>query len=63
MYRVRETQEAVRDVTSLATYIIDEFKNKKAALDLDFLERYDEKIQGLTIFPFGYRSVEFEYRG
>lgn len=32
MYRVRETQEAARDVAGLAIYIIEEFKNKKAAL-------------------------------
>ena len=61
MYKVRETHEAMQDVTNLAFYMVDEFKNQKAALD--FLDHYDEKIQGLTTFPFGYRGVGFEYRG
>lgn len=51
----------MQDVTDLAVYMIEEFKNQKAALD--FLDRYDEKIQGLMTFPFGYRGVGFEYRG
>lgn len=61
MYKIRETQEAMRDVTNLALYIIEEFGNQKAAMD--FLDRYDEKIQGLRTFPFGYRGIGFEYRG
>lgn len=50
MYKIRETQEAMGDVTNFALYIIEEFGNQKAAMD--FLDRYDEKIQGLRTFPF-----------
>lgn len=59
-YELKETLEAVHDVTNLAKYMIDEFKNHKAALD--FLDNYDREIQKLKTFPFGYRGISFEYR-
>ena len=60
MYKLRETYEAVQDVTGFALYMVEKFKNPKAAAD--FLESYDKKVNGLRIFPFGYRGVGFEYR-
>lgn len=60
MYKIKETLEAINDVTNHAKYIIDEFKNHKAALD--FLDNYDKEIQKLKTFPFGYRKIGFEYR-
>ena len=36
MYKIRETQEAVKDVTDLAVYLIENFENPKASHD--FLE-------------------------
>ena len=61
MYKIRETQEAVKDVTDLAVYLIENFENPKASHD--FLERYDKEIQQLKTFPFGYRGISFEYQG
>jgi len=60
-YKLRETTEAIEDVTNFATYMIDAFKNRKAAID--FLNEYDVQIQRLKTFPFGYRGVKFEYQG
>lgn len=60
-YSIRETNEAVQDVTALAAYMVDEFKNHKAALD--FLDRYDIEVSRLSSFPFGYRGISIEYRG
>lgn len=61
MYKVRETSEAIADVSNLAIYQIEEFKNAKAAID--FLDTYDKKIRSLETFPFGYRGISFTYRG
>jgi len=46
-------------MTNLAAYMIKEFKNQKAAIA--FLDRYDEAVQILEDFPFGYRGISFEY--
>lgn len=61
MYKIRETLEAVKDVTDFAIYMIEKFKNPKAAYD--FLARYDKEIQQLKTFPFCYRGISFEYQG
>lgn len=61
MYRIKETQEALQDVTHLAFYMMQKLKNQSAALN--FLDEYDQKIRNLETFPFGYRGVSFEYRG
>jgi len=61
MYKLRETDDAIDDVTSLAIYMIREFSNDIAAMN--FLDTYDEKIEALKTFPFGYRGLGFEYRG
>lgn len=61
MYKIRETPEAIADVSNFAIYQIKELKNPKAADD--FLNTYDEKIKSLATFPFGYRGISFEYRG
>lgn len=60
-YNLYETKEAVEDVIKLATYMIEEFKNPKAALD--FLEKHDREAVVLKNFPFGYRGISFEYLG
>lgn len=60
-YSLRETEEAIGDVTKLAAYMIKEFENHKAAIA--FLDRYDEAVQILGHFPFGYQGISFEYRG
>ena len=60
-YRIRETLEAIKDVTGLATYMLSELENEKAAMD--FLDKYDRKIEALKTFPFGYKGISFEYRG
>jgi len=60
-YNIRETNEAINDVSSLAAYMIEQFANHKAALD--FLDRYDLEALRLTSFPFGYRGISIEYRG
>jgi plasmid stabilization system protein ParE len=60
-YSIAETHEAIHDVTALAAYMIDEFKNHKAALD--FLDNYDYEVNRLSTFPFGFRGIGIEYRG
>ena len=60
-YSLKESEEAIGDVTNLAAYMIKEFKNQKAAIA--FLDGYDEAVQILGDFPFGYRGISFEYRG
>lgn len=61
MYKIRETQETLKDVTDFAVYMVEKLGNPKAAYE--FLERYDKAIQQLKTFPFGYRGISFEYRG
>lgn len=61
LYKLKETNEAIKDVTELATYMIDRFKNQKAASD--FVDRYDSEATQLCNFPYGYRGLSFEYRG
>lgn len=60
-YKVVVTQEALEDVSNLANYMIDIFKNQKAADD--FLNDYDRQVQFLSTFPIGYRGISIEYRG
>lgn len=60
-YNLRETKESIEDMSKLAVYMIEEFKNHKAALD--FLDRFDYEIKALSLFPFGYRGISIEYRG
>ena len=60
-YNIRETREAIQDVTDLAVYMIEEFSNHKAALD--FINKYDAEVSSLRFFPFGYRGISIEYRG
>ena len=61
MLSLNETPEAKRDLSNLITYMIEELFNDKAAID--FLSHYHDKMNTLRIFPFGYRSTSFEYRG
>ena len=60
MYRVMPTKEAENDVSSLVAYMAYQLKNEQAARR--FLHEYDKQIDSLTIFPFGYRGIGFEYR-
>lgn len=60
-YSLRETKEAIEDITRQAAYMIEELENHKAALD--FLDKYDEEVKRLACFPFGYRGISLEYRG
>lgn len=60
-YSVIETIEAVDDVINLASYMMRELKNQKAAYD--FLSRYDKEAKKLGFFPTGYRGIGLEYRG
>lgn len=60
-YKVVVTQEALEDVSNLAIYMIDTFKNQKAADD--FLVAYDRQMKMLSAFPIGYRGISIEYRG
>lgn len=60
-YRIRETNEAIQDVTNLAAYMINELKNHKAAMD--FIDAYDKEAGNLITFPFGFRGISIEYRG
>lgn len=60
-YKVVVTQEALEDVSNLAIYMIDTFKNQKAADD--FLDAYDKQVEVLGTFPIGYRGISIEYRG
>ncbi len=59
-YKVVMTQEALEDVSNLAIYMIDTFKNQKAADD--FLDAYDRQVEVLSAFPIGYRGISIEYR-
>lgn len=59
-YKLFKTNEAVEDVTKLAVYMIDKFKNRKAASD--FMNAYDKQVEDLKYFPFGYRGISLEYR-
>jgi plasmid stabilization system protein ParE len=61
MYDLYETPESMEDISGLASYMIKEFMNDKAALD--FLSNYSDKIEGLKTFPFGYKGISFEHRG
>ena len=61
MYRVMPTKEAENDVSSLVAYMVYQLKNEQAARR--FLHEYDKQINSLTIFPFGYRGIGFEYQG
>lgn len=60
-YKVVVTQEALEDISDLAKYIIDTFKNQKAAND--FLDVYNRQVEVLRTFPIGYRGISIEYRG
>lgn len=60
-YSIKETKEAIKDVARLADYMIHKFKNHKAAKD--FIAKYDREAKALGYFPFGYRGINFEYRG
>lgn len=60
-FSIKETNEAIQDVTNLAAYMIDKFKNHKAALD--FLDDYDKEVCDLNHFPFGFKGISVEYRG
>lgn len=60
-YKLVTTQEALEDVSNLAIYMIDTFKNQKAADD--FLDAYDRQVKVLSAFPIGYRGISIEYRG
>lgn len=60
-YRVLETREALEDVSNLAIYMINTFKNQKAADD--FFNAYDRQVKNLCVFPIGYRGISIEYRG
>ncbi len=44
-YKIVVTQEALEDVSNLSKYLIDTFKNRKAADD--FLDAYDRQVEVL----------------
>ena len=58
--KIVENIEAGRDVENFVMYMMEAFKSKKAVID--FLKDYDKSVESLKTFPFGYRSVSFEYR-
>ena len=53
-YEIVMTREALEDVSNLSKYMIDTFKNRKAADD--FLDAYDKQVEVLGTFPIGYRG-------
>lgn len=60
-YSIRETIEAIEDVTRLAAYMIDELNNHKAAFS--FITKYDKEVNLLSYSPFGYKGLNFTYKG
>ena len=61
MYKLKPTREARDDVRNLAAYMINSLKNLQAATG--FLKKYDQQIRSLTLFPYAYRGIGFEYHG
>lgn len=61
MYKIRETEKAIEDVSNLAIYMIEELGNQKAGTD--FLDKYEKQIENLSVFPYGYRELKYYYRG
>lgn len=61
MYNVKQTRKAKEDVKGLAAYMLYSLKNGQAANR--FLSEYENQIEILKIFPFGYQGVNFEYDG
>ena len=61
MYKLKPTREARDDVRNLAAYMMYSLKNLQAATG--FLKKYDQQIRNLTLFPFAYRGIGFEYHG
>ncbi len=54
------TREALEDVSNLSKYMIDTFKNRKAADD--FLDAYDKQVEVLGTFPIGYRRITLKQK-
>lgn len=61
MYKVKPTIEAIIDVRNLAAYMSVSLKNIQAASN--FLNLYNKQIQNLSLFPYAYRNIDFEYDG
>ena len=61
MYNLIQTIEARNDLERLVFYMIFSLKNGQAANH--FLTQYQEHIQNLMLFPFGYRGIGITYRG
>ena len=59
-YEIVMTREALEDVSNLSKYMIDTFKNRKAADD--FLDAYDEQVEVLGTFPIGYRGITLKQK-
>ena len=61
MYKLRKTKESEQDLENLVVYMMFSLNNEQAATS--FLKQYQQQIQNLAIFPFGYRGIGFEYQG
>ena len=65
-YRIKYLPIAVKDLNVIVDYIVDNFKDTKAAVDL--VDAIDKSVSRLEQFPFAYKvfipikSLEFEYR-
>ncbi len=61
MYKVYPAAEAEKDLINLASYMKHSLKNEKAASN--FIKHYYKQVENLIVFPFAYRSLDFEYEG
>lgn len=61
MYKLKLTKESGNGVNSLAAYMSYSLKNRQATAN--FLRQYNNQVQNLTVFPFGYRGIGIMYKG
>lgn len=61
MYRLHETDEAIQDLNLIAFNAYKYTREKDSGLD--FLQKYDETVSALELFPLGFRGISIEYRG
>lgn len=60
MYEIRETLEAMNDLTNLAIYIYGEFGDEQSAEMI--IDAYSDQLEILEIFPNAYNGTGFMYR-
>ena len=60
IFKIYETEEALRDLICMAQYISENLHNPKAARD--FVAQYDAEIEKISQYPMAYKRIFLQYR-